>query len=90
MGEMIQLGEIAVAVTRKNSKHVHLSVHPPTGRVTLAAPMRTRPEVARAYAISKLGWIRQHSRKNWRNNHERHLANLSIARAISSGEGGIS
>lgn len=58
MTETIQLGEIAIAVTRKDIKHVHLSVHPPTGRVTLVAPKGTRPEVARAYAISRLGWIR--------------------------------
>ncbi|MGM0595361.1 MAG: M48 family metallopeptidase [Pseudomonadota bacterium] len=58
MSEMIQLGEIAIQVTRKAIKHVHLSVHPPEGRVTLVAPTGTRLEVARAYAISKLGWIR--------------------------------
>lgn len=58
MNETIQLGEIAIAVTRKDIKHVHLSVHPPSGRVTLVAPKETRPEVARAYAASKLGWIR--------------------------------
>lgn len=59
MAETIRLGEIAIAVTRKDIKHVHLSVHPPSGRVTLVAPMGTRPEVARAYAITRLGWIRQ-------------------------------
>lgn len=58
MAEKIQLGDIVVAVTRKDIKHVHLSVHPPSGQVTLVAPMATRLEVARAYAISKLGWIR--------------------------------
>lgn len=58
MPETIQLGEIAIAFTRKDIKNVHLSVHPPTGRVTLVAPKGTRSEVARAYAISKLGWIR--------------------------------
>lgn len=56
--ETIQLGEISINFTRKNVKHVHLSVHPPSGRVTLVAPKGTRSEVARAYAISKLGWIR--------------------------------
>lgn len=59
MTETIQLGEISILVTRKAIKNVHLSVHPPDGRVTLAAPTATRLEVARAYAISKLGWIRQ-------------------------------
>ena len=59
MVETIRLGEIDIAVTRKDIKHVHLSVHPPSGRVTLVAPKDTRPEVARAYAISRLGWIRE-------------------------------
>jgi predicted metal-dependent hydrolase len=58
MSERIQLGEISILVTRKAIKNVHLSVHPPDGRVTLSAPSSTRLEVARAYAISRLGWIR--------------------------------
>jgi len=63
MAETIRLGDISIAVTRKNVKHVHLSVHPPRGRVTLVAPTGTRPEVARAYAISRLGWIRDKQSK---------------------------
>ena len=63
MAETIQLGEIAITVTRKDIKHVHLSVHPPAGRVTLVAPTGTRLEVARAYAVSKLGWIRDQQAK---------------------------
>ena len=63
MMDTIRLGDIAIAVTRKNIKHVHLSVHPPGGRVTLTAPLATRLEVARAYAISKLGWIREQRQK---------------------------
>ncbi|MEI4974936.1 SprT family zinc-dependent metalloprotease [Aeromonas caviae] len=63
MNETIQLGEISIAVTRKDIKNVHLTVHPPDGRVTLAAPFNTRLEVARAYAISKLAWIRDQQRK---------------------------
>lgn len=63
MRETIQLGEIAIQVTRKAIKNVHLSVHPPDGRVTLTAPISTRLDVARAYAISRLGWIRQQQEK---------------------------
>lgn len=63
MAETIRLGEIVIAVTRKDIKNVHLSVHPPAGRVTLVAPKGTRLEVARAYAISKLGWIRDQQTK---------------------------
>jgi predicted metal-dependent hydrolase len=58
MAETIHIGDIAIALTRKDVKHVHLSVHPPSGRVTLVVPKETRPEVARAYTVSKLGWIR--------------------------------
>lgn len=63
MTETIQLGDIEIAVSRKPVKNVHLSVHPPAGRVTLVAPAATRLEVVRAYAISKLGWIRDQQAK---------------------------
>lgn len=63
MKQTIRVGEIAIAVRRKAIKHVHLSVHPPNGRVTLVAPEGTRTEVARAYVVSKLGWIRNQQAK---------------------------
>ncbi len=58
MNETITIGELSIRVTRKDIKNVHLSVHPPDGRVTMSAPASTRLDVARAYAISKLAWIR--------------------------------
>jgi len=63
MIETIQLGKLSILVTRKNIKNVHLSVYPPDGRVTLVAPIATRLDVARAYVISRLGWIRQQQEK---------------------------
>jgi predicted metal-dependent hydrolase len=63
MTETIQLGEVSIRVTRKEIKNVHLSVHPPDGRITLTAPAATRLDVARAYAISRLGWIRKQQEK---------------------------
>ncbi len=63
MTKTIQLGDITIQVFRKNIKNVHLSVYPPDGRVTLAAPVTTRLEIARAYAVSKLGWIREQQKK---------------------------
>ncbi len=59
MSKRIVFGEVQIETVYKAVKNVHLTVHPPNGRVTLVAPTGTRPEVARAYAISKLGWIRQ-------------------------------
>ena len=59
----IQLGEITVEVVRKDIKNVHLSVYPPTGRVRISAPRRMSLETIRLFAISKLGWIKQHQKK---------------------------
>jgi len=63
MTETIHIGDLSIQVTKKDVKNVHLSVHPPDGRVTLVAPTATRLEVARAYAISKLSWISEQQRK---------------------------
>ena len=63
MAEQITLGDITIALTRKQVKHVHLSVHPPNGRVTMVVPQATRLAAARAYAISKLRWIRDQREK---------------------------
>ncbi|MCL2875636.1 MAG: M48 family metallopeptidase [Betaproteobacteria bacterium] len=59
----IQLGEIEIAVTFKAIKNIRLAVHPPDGHVTLAAPFNARLEAVRAFAISKLGWIRRHQER---------------------------
>lgn len=55
----IPLGDVTVELTRSEVKNVHLAVHPPDGRVTLVAPTGTRLDVARAYAVTKLPWIRE-------------------------------
>jgi predicted metal-dependent hydrolase len=59
MTDVIELGDITISVAFKAIKNVHLTVHPPDGQVSLVAPLGTRPEVARSYAITRLGWIRQ-------------------------------
>ncbi len=63
MTETIELGDIRILIHRKAVRNVHLSVHPPSGRVTMVTPMATRTEVARAYAISRLNWIRSQQTK---------------------------
>lgn len=55
----LQLGDVAVEVVHKDIKHLHLSVHPPTGRVRIAAPERASLDTIRVFAISKLPWIRR-------------------------------
>ena len=63
MVTQIHLGDITMDVVRKDIKNVHLSVHPPTGRVRIAAPPRMSLDTLRVFAISKLTWIKQQQRK---------------------------
>ncbi|MFN5464663.1 MAG: M48 family metallopeptidase [Cyanobacteriota bacterium] len=52
------IGSLAVEVTVKPIKHLHLSVLPPHGAVRISAPERMSEAQVRAYTIGKLGWIR--------------------------------
>src|SRR5216684_2882394 len=63
MVSQIKLGDIAVDVLFKDIKNVHLSVHPPTGRVRISAPSRMGLDTIRVFAISKLDWIKRQQTK---------------------------
>lgn len=63
MVRQLELGDITVDVVLKDIKNVHLSVHPPTGRVRIAAPARMSLDTIRVFAISKLGWIKRQQTK---------------------------
>lgn len=55
----IELAGIPIEVVRKGIRNLHLSVLPPFGRVRIAAPRQMPQEAIRAFAISKLAWIRR-------------------------------
>ncbi|MBM4422402.1 MAG: M48 family metallopeptidase [Chloroflexi bacterium] len=63
MQTQIKVGGVSVDVVFKNIKNVHLSVHPPTGRVRISAPARMKLDTLRVYAISKLDWITKHQKR---------------------------
>ncbi len=63
MVSQIKLGDLAVDVVLKDVRNVHLSVHPPTGRVRISAPKRMSIDTIRVFAISKLDWIKQQQTK---------------------------
>lgn len=63
MIEQVELGDVTVEVIRKDIRNVHLSVHPPTGKIRIAAPSRINLETLRVFAISKLSWIQEQQRK---------------------------
>ena len=72
MPKQLQLGDLTVDVVLKDIKNVHLSVYPPTGRVRISAPKRMSMENIRAFAISKLGWIKQQRGKLSQQERETH------------------
>ena len=59
----INLGDIELDVVQKDIQNIHLSVHPPTGRVTVSAPLHLKPDTIRVFALSKLGWIKTQQKK---------------------------
>jgi len=59
----IELGEISIDIIQKDIKNVHLSVNPPLGDVRISAPLRMNPDAIRAFAITKLAWIKQEKKK---------------------------
>lgn len=63
MRTQLFLGDIVADVLLKDINNVHLSVYPPTGHVRISAPEGMSLEKIRAYAVSKLDWIRRQQRK---------------------------
>ncbi len=59
----VVIGDIPVDVVLKDIRNIHLSVHPPAGRVRISAPSGMNIETIRLYAISRLGWIKKQQRK---------------------------
>ncbi len=58
----ITVSGIDIDVIKKDIKNMHLSVHPPTGRVRISSPKEMETKSIRLFAVSKLGWIKKHIR----------------------------
>lgn len=61
--QRIKVNTIDIDVSFKDIKNVHLSVHPPDGRVTLSAPRHYELDILQTYAAAKLSWIRKEQSK---------------------------
>lgn len=55
----MMIGDLEINVIKKKIKNLHLSVHPPDGRVRIAAPETMNDEAIKIFAISKLSWIKK-------------------------------
>ena len=60
---VLQLGDMEVEVVQKDIKNVHLTVHPPDGKVRVSAPDHMTMETIRVFVITKLGWIKRERKK---------------------------
>jgi predicted metal-dependent hydrolase len=85
----ISLGDISAEVVQKDIKNVHLSVHPPAGKVRISAPLRMNVDTIRIFALSKLDWIKR-QQKSFETRSAKRLASIWTARAITSGDDAIS
>lgn len=61
--QKIVVGDLQLDLVRKKIKNLRLSVHPPNGRIRLAAPLRLNDAAIRLFLISKIGWIKKHQSK---------------------------
>lgn len=59
----LHIGTAEIEVTFKPIKNLHLSVHPPYGRVTISSPEFYDLEKVKIYAATKLGWIKREQQK---------------------------
>lgn len=75
----IKVSNIDIEIIKKKIKNIHLSVHPPNGRVRLAVPEKMDDEAIRIFAISKLSWIKKQKSKF-------HLQERLTPREFLSGE----
>jgi predicted metal-dependent hydrolase len=66
----ITLDNLAIEVTQKNIKNIHLKVCPPMGDIKVSAPKRMSMKSIQLFIASKLEWIRQQQEKIRSNPHE--------------------
>lgn len=55
----LTVGGIGIDVIYKDIKNLHISVHPPVGRVRVAAPNRLDDQAIRLAVIQRLPWIKR-------------------------------
>lgn len=61
--QTIRVANFDIDILYKEIKNVHLSVYPPTGRVTISAPAHMNNELLKVYAISRISWIRKQQKQ---------------------------
>ncbi len=63
MDTKLTSSNLQIEKIRKNIKNIHLSVHPPDGRVRVSIPLATSDEALRIFLITKYPWIKKQKDK---------------------------
>lgn len=55
----LQIGNVSIAVTKKNIKNMYIRVLPPDGTVQITAPYSASDDAIRMFAVSRISWIKK-------------------------------
>ena len=77
MSTTLSVNNHEVEITKKDIKNIHLSVHPPNGKIRVSAPLKIEDSSIKAFVLTKLEWIKKHQNrlKNQEREAKRELVN---------------
>ena len=77
MSTTLSVNNHEVEITKKDIKNIHLSVHPPNGKIKVSAPLKIEDSSIKAFVLTKLEWIKNHQNrlKNQERETKRELVN---------------
>ncbi|MFD0750615.1 M48 family metallopeptidase [Mucilaginibacter calamicampi] len=75
--QTIKISNIDIDVSFKDIKNVHLSVHPPNGKVTVSAPLHIDLDTVKIYAATKLSWIKKERSKILKQDRQSHKSYIT-------------
>lgn len=75
--ETLEVGDISVAIHRKDIKNLHIGVYPPRGHVRVAAPVSISSDAIRVAVLEKMSWIRR--KQNGFQNQERQSPRRNVS-----------
>ena len=63
MSQIINIGGFDIYLKKKNIKNIHLSIHPPFGKIKISAPNKMEDDRIKSFVLYKLDWIKKNRKK---------------------------
>ena len=63
MSTTLSVNNHEVEITKKDIKNIHLSVHPPNGKIRVSVPLKIDDSSIKAFVLTKLEWIKKHQNR---------------------------